>query len=134
MGAINTIMNELYRVRGEVLRRQNQRQTKFALYYGRLAEMEMALDPEVLTWQPAIRPGARFPQQVLGALLQADYDLPEYAVAIHVDGKPYTTLSLEPSPAPASSPGAITGMRKAEAPCSDCIDGWCQMNCGPRVG
>jgi hypothetical protein len=32
------------------------------------------------------------------------------------------------------SPGAITGTRKAEAPCSDCIDGWCQMNCGPRVG
>jgi hypothetical protein len=31
------------------------------------------------------------------------------------------------------SPGAITGIRKAEAPCSDCIDGWCQMNCGPRV-
>jgi hypothetical protein len=28
------------------------------------------------------------------------------------------------------SPGAITGIRKAEAPCSDCIDGWCQMNCG----
>jgi hypothetical protein len=32
------------------------------------------------------------------------------------------------------SPGAITGIRKAETPCSDCIDGWCQMNCGPRVG
>jgi hypothetical protein len=32
------------------------------------------------------------------------------------------------------SPGAITGIRKAADPCSDCIDGWCQMNCGPRVG
>lgn len=32
------------------------------------------------------------------------------------------------------SPGAITGIRKAETPCADCIDGWCQMNCGPRVG
>ena len=32
------------------------------------------------------------------------------------------------------SPGAITGIRKAETPCSDCIDGWCQLNCGPRVG
>ena len=32
------------------------------------------------------------------------------------------------------NPGAITGIRKAEAPCADCIDGWCQMNCGPRVG
>jgi hypothetical protein len=31
------------------------------------------------------------------------------------------------------SPGAITGIRKAADPCSDCIDGWCQMNCGPRV-
>jgi hypothetical protein len=106
MGAINTIMNELYRVRGEVLLRQNQRQTKFAIYYGRLAEIEMALDRDVLTWQPAIRPGDRFPQQVMGALLQADYDLPEYAVAIHVDGKPYTTLSVEPSPDSAPSPGA----------------------------
>jgi hypothetical protein len=38
-----------------------------------------------------------------------------------------------PDPAP-PSPGAITGIRMAEAPCSDCIDGWCQMNCGPRVG
>jgi hypothetical protein len=32
------------------------------------------------------------------------------------------------------SPGAITGIRKAADPCSDCIDGWCQMNCGPRIG
>jgi hypothetical protein len=37
----------------------------------------------------------------------------------------------DPSP---PSPGAITGIRKAADPCSDCIDGWCQMNCGPRVG
>ena len=34
------------------------------------------------------------------------------------------------APPPAPSPGAITGIRKAETPCSDCIDGWCQMNCG----
>jgi hypothetical protein len=97
MSAINTIMKEMYCVRGEVLRRQNPHHTKFAIYYGRLAEREMALDREVLTWQPAVRRNNRFPQQVMGALLQADYDLPEYAVAIHVDGKPYTTISLEPA-------------------------------------
>lgn len=33
-----------------------------------------------------------------------------------------------------ASPGAITGIRKAETPCADCIDGWCQMNCGPSAG
>ena len=41
-----------------------------------------------------------------------------------------TALTKDATP----SPGAITGIRKAADPCSDCIDGWCQMNCGPRVG
>lgn len=27
----------------------------------------------------------------------------------------------------------ILGQRKAKEPCSDCVDGWCTMNCGPRV-
>lgn len=28
------------------------------------------------------------------------------------------------------TPGQITGVRRVSEPCSDCIDGWCQMNCG----
>jgi hypothetical protein len=40
-----------------------------------------------------------------------------------------TVLAKDATP----SPGAITGMREAADPCADCIDGWCQMNCGPRV-
>lgn len=31
------------------------------------------------------------------------------------------------------SPGQITGFYKPANPCADCIDGWCQMNCGPVV-
>lgn len=31
------------------------------------------------------------------------------------------------------SPGAITGFRQVSEPCGDCIDDWCQMNCGPKV-
>ena len=100
MGAINTIMNELYRVRGEVLRRQDRYQTKFAVYYGRLAEREMAIDPEIRDMHWVQVSGSRWPPSIMGASLQADYGLPEYAVAIHVDGKPYTTLSVEPSPDP----------------------------------
>lgn len=98
MGAINTIMDELYRVRGEVLRRQDRGNTKFAVYYGRKAEREMALDPEVRMWAPVIDTSKRWPQQIMGALLQADYGLPEYAIRIDVDGKPYTTFALEPTP------------------------------------
>ena len=98
MGAINTIMDELYRVRGEVLRRQDRNNTKFAVYYGRKAEREMALAPEVLMWAPVINTGQRWPPTSMGALLQADYGLPEYAIRIDVDGKPYTTFALEPTP------------------------------------
>lgn len=29
------------------------------------------------------------------------------------------------------SPGQITGFYKTANPCADCVDGWCQMNCGP---
>jgi hypothetical protein len=29
--------------------------------------------------------------------------------------------------------GAITGFYQASASCGDCVDGWCQMNCGPAV-
>jgi hypothetical protein len=50
-----------------------------------------------------------------------------------IDGDERTTVRIFTPYAP-TSPGAIIGMRKAETPCSDCIDGWCQMNCGPRVG
>ena len=50
-----------------------------------------------------------------------------------IDGDERTTVRIFTPYAP-PSPGEITGMRKAEVPCSDCIDGWCQMNCGPRVG
>lgn len=50
-----------------------------------------------------------------------------------IDNDERTTVRIFTPYAP-PSPGEITGMRKAEVPCSDCIDGWCQMNCGPRVG
>lgn len=95
MSAIQTIMREIATARREVLTRQ-LRPFKMAVYYGRKAEMEMALDPEVLSWQPAINRGERWPQTVMGALLQPDYGLPEYAIRIDVDGKPYTTFSVEP--------------------------------------
>ena len=35
------------------------------------------------------------------------------------------------------SPGQITGFYKLKdtrRQCIDCIDGWCQMNCGPEIG
>ncbi|QDP64335.1 MAG: hypothetical protein GOVbin52_8 [Prokaryotic dsDNA virus sp.] len=35
------------------------------------------------------------------------------------------------------SPGQITGFYKLKdtsRQCIDCIDGWCQMNCGPVCG
>lgn len=89
-------MEELNRVRSEVLERQYRHDTKFAVYYGRKAEREMALDPEVRMWAPVINTGERWPQTIMGALLQADYGLPEYAIRIDVDGKPYTTFSVEP--------------------------------------
>ena len=98
VSAITTIMDELYRVRAEVLRRQDRGDTKFAVYYGRKAEREMALDPEVRMWAPIIDTGKRWPQTIMGALLQADYGLPEFAIRIDVDGKPYTTFSVEPPP------------------------------------
>ena len=50
-----------------------------------------------------------------------------------IDGDERTTVRIFTPYAP-PSPGQITGIRKAETPCSDCIDGWCQLNCGPRVG
>ena len=31
------------------------------------------------------------------------------------------------------SAGAVTGFRQVEEPCGDCIDDWCQMNCGPAL-
>lgn len=101
MGALSTIMEEMYNVRREVFRRQARDATKIAVYYGRLAEMELKRDPEIMMHlnyrndKPSM-----FPQTLMGALLQADYGLPEYAVAIHVDGKPYHTFSLAPPPEP----------------------------------
>jgi hypothetical protein len=50
-----------------------------------------------------------------------------------IDGDGRTTVRIF-TPYDPPSPGAITGIRKAKTPCSDCIDGWCQLNCGPRVG
>jgi len=32
------------------------------------------------------------------------------------------------------SPGSITGFRQVDKPCGDCVDDWCQMNCGPALG
>jgi hypothetical protein len=32
-----------------------------------------------------------------------------------------------------NSPGRLTGFRQVEHPCEDCIDDWCQMNCGPAT-
>ena len=29
--------------------------------------------------------------------------------------------------------GEITGFWEAATPCGDCVDGWCQMNCGPET-
>lgn len=98
MEALETIMEQMYYVRREVFRRERRREAKFAVYYGRKAEMEMARDPEIMKHLDYNGKGSLFPQRLMGALLQADYGLPEYAVTIHVDGKPYTTLSLEKPP------------------------------------
>ena len=32
-----------------------------------------------------------------------------------------------------NSPGRLTGFRQVEHPCEDCIDDWCQRNCGPAT-
>ncbi len=95
MSALTTIMDELYRVRCEVLQRQHPDDTKIAVYYGRMAEMEMKRDPDIFRHMALMPTGQLMPPTIMGALLQADYGLPEYAVTIHVDGKPYTTFSLE---------------------------------------
>lgn len=100
MAALETLMDELYRVRNEVLQRQDRDDTKYAVYYGRLAGMAMMRDHEILRYTILSADGASLPNQVMGALLQADYGLPECAVAIHVDGKPYHTFSLAPPPEP----------------------------------
>lgn len=104
MGALNTIMEQMYYVRREVFQRERRREAKFAVYYGRMAEMEIARDPEIMQHLQYNNPKSMLPQKLMGALLQADYGLPEYAVTIHVDGKPYTTLSLDPLSTPTSEP------------------------------
>ena len=98
MGAINTIMEELYGVRREVFRREDRDEAKLAVFYGRLAEMEIKRDPEILSMLRFNNGPEIMPNRLMGALLQADYGLPDYAVTIHVNGKPYTTVSLEPTP------------------------------------
>lgn len=102
MGAINSIMEQLYYVRHEVFRREGAKEAKFAVYYGRMAEMEIKCDPEIMSMLRFDNGPDIMPNRLMGALLQADYGLPEYAVTIHVDGKPYTTLSLEPARTPDS--------------------------------
>ena len=98
MGAINTIMEELYGVRREVFRREDRDEAKLAIFYERLAEMEIKRDPEILSMLRFNNGPEIMPNRLMGALLQADYGLPDYAVTIHVNGKPYTTVSLEPTP------------------------------------
>ncbi len=98
MGAIHTIMEELYRVRREVFKREDRHDVKLAVYYGRMAEMEIKRDPEVMSMLRFNNGPDIMPNRLMDALLQTDYGLPEYAVTIHVNGKPYTTLSLEPAP------------------------------------
>jgi hypothetical protein len=94
MSAIGKIMEELYTVRRQVLSVRDD-DVKFAVYYGRLAEREMAMDRDVITWAPVIDRGSRWPQQIMGAMLMADYGLPPYAIRIDVDGKPYSVFSIE---------------------------------------
>ena len=100
MGAISTIMEEMSSVRREVLSRNDRRETKFAIYYGRLAEMEIKRDPEIMSMLRFNNGPEIMPNRLMGALLHADYGLPEWAVCVHVDGKPYTTFSLTPPETP----------------------------------
>ena len=98
-GAVTKIGNELLQVRSEVFRRSGREHT-FAIYFGRAAEMRLKTDPDVLQL-------LRFPSDLkrkplehetfMGAIIHFDYGLPEEAVCIHVDGKPYTTFSLVPA-------------------------------------
>lgn len=96
MSAINTIMEEMYVVRHEVFHREMRLEAKFSIYYGRLAEMEIKRDPEIMSMLRFNNGPEIMPNRLMGALLHADYGLPEWAVCVHVDGNPYTTFSLEP--------------------------------------
>jgi hypothetical protein len=96
MGAINTIMKELHDVRREVFKREDRDKVKLVIYYGRMAEMEIRSDPEIMSMLRFNNGPNIMPNRLMDALLQTDYGLPEYAVTIHVNGKPYTTFSVEP--------------------------------------
>ncbi len=104
MGVIETLGNEMLQVRRDVWKSTGDHPSehRFAIYVGRKAEMRIKMDPEIF------RAGLYFstsekksPNTFMGALIIEDYGLPEEAVCIHVDGKPYTTFSLHPSPDPA---------------------------------
>ena len=66
-----------------------------------MAEKAILSDPEIMDWLIFTADTSRGPIRItrlMGASVQEDYGLPEWAVAIHVNGKPYTTLTLDPCP------------------------------------
>ena len=95
MSAIDQLYSEMARVRGEVLDRQVK--AKFTIYLGRFAEMEIKRDPLIFsTGMYAYSKGPAAQNKFMDALMMLDLGMPAYAVRIDVDGKPYTTFSLEP--------------------------------------
>lgn len=96
MDAIKKLGNELLRVRAEAFR-SGERDHKFAIYFGRTAEMHFKRDPQIFRQMGfPIDPKRKVfeHQTFMGAMIHFDYGLPEEAVCIHVNGKPYTTFTF----------------------------------------
>jgi hypothetical protein len=99
----------------------------------RLIAFGIAALPELIARVRKLETGLAFYAEQLG---YAGYRDPYASIyietsALDTDGGKRARAALNQEP---PSPGAITGIRMAETPCSDCIDGWCQLNCGPRIG
>ena len=96
MGAIETLRRELYQVRREAFK-SGREDHKFAIYFGRTAEMHFKSDPEVLQllrFSVDLKQKMLEHQTFMDAMIHLDYGLPDEAVCIHVNGKPYTTFTF----------------------------------------
>ena len=100
MGRVyDTVMGELYAIRREVLmKRRDGNPPKFSVWYGYEAECYLMQDREftmMLMASPAyMDPTGKSRVTLMGFTFARDPGLPLEALTIHVDGKPYTTISL----------------------------------------
>ena len=103
MGKVyDEIMQELYSIRREVKRKTAHlsKEPKLSVWYGYEGECAIKQDPEFFqAFAPCLvgPDGHKEPRLTLmGFTWKRDPGLPYKALTVHVDGKPYTTLSIEP--------------------------------------